>query len=528
MFIPRQWTYLISLIILGLALLSCEAQISTNDDSFDKYLQQSGTSSFSCLLRNATIVDGLKTPAYHGDLLINHDTVAFIGKVDTQLIWTDQIIDLQGHYLTPGFIDPHAHGDPLEDTFHNFLAMGVTTLLLGQDGRSPVNDPSYEDPENYFKIVSKLDLPLNIAFLSGHGSIRSKLVHGRKISDGEIAKMANEVSRSMQAGCFGMSTGLEYHPGIYATDQELLVLAREIGKRDGLIMSHMRSEDDEKLNESIQELMRQGAHCRVHISHLKSVYGRGSIRAEEVIATLKNAVGDGIRISADAYPYNASYTGIGIVFPNWAKTRTDFELAARTRNGELRRHLEAVVMRRNGPDATLFATGPFTGKTLAQVAEASQQHFVDVLMRLGPIGASGAYFVMDESLQSTFINHPDIMICTDGGPKMRHPRGYGTHAKILSRYVRDKGSIALEDAVFKMSHLPASTIGLEKRGSIQIGATADLISFDLKNVADLATFEDPFRLAVGIDLVFISGKLVKKGSKILDESQGKLVRKSYN
>jgi N-acyl-D-amino-acid deacylase len=280
-----------------------------------------------------------------------------------------------------------------------------------------------------------------------------------------------------------------------------------------MIMSHLRSEDDDVLDHSLEELIRQGKYTRVHVAHLKSVYGVGAQRAEEILSTFEEAQKNGIEITADMYPYAASYTGISIVFPPWAKTKEQFEYVKVSREAELRQYLYERIMARNGPGATLFGNPPFRGLTLEDVARKSETSFVDVLMQLGPQSISAAYFVMDQELQDRLFLAPYVMVSSDGSPTMHHPRGYGTFAKILRYYVFEKQLLTLPDAIHKMTGLSASTIKLYNRGLIKEGFYADINVIDTSNVRDLATFSEPHVLAQGFKYTIVNGKIARAESE---------------
>lgn len=495
------------------------------DERFEAVCRKYGYT-FDYAIVGGTLIDGSGGPARQADLLIRYDSIVYIGQVDTSQLRVT-VLQANGKAVTPGFVDVHAHGNPLEDDFDNFLSMGVTTVLLGQDGFSPVNSPAFSTPREFFDTLGKKDHLINLSFLAGHGSLRQRagLSDRRGLDSVETGTLVSLLDESLAAGCFGMSTGLEYLPGSLAESGELLALARKTGEYRTLVMSHLRSEDDQEMNASIGELLEQGRYCQVHISHLKVVFGKDRTRAQELLAMLDSARRQGIRVSADVYPYTASYTGIGIVFPPWAKTRMDFEKARISRNSELRDYLYRKIMARNGPEATLFATRPFTGQTLAEVAMESGQDFVDVLLKLGPQGASGAYFVMNEEIQEVFIVHPDIMIASDGGPALRHPRSSGTFAKIIEDYVAGRKLMSLETAIHKMSGLPARTLKLPLRGELREGFKADILIFDPMEVRNRASYEDPFRKATGFQTVMINGRLVRYHGETACDSCGSVIRR---
>jgi len=403
----------------------------------------------------------------------------------------------------------------------------VTTLCLGQDGRSPSNDRV----RYWAGRVGKKKLALNVLAFVGHGTVRAlaKVGMRREPSEKQIARMARIVAKEMDAGAFGLSTGLEYRPGIFASAQELAAIAKPVGERDGVIMSHLRSEDDDKIESAIDELVAQGraGGARVHVAHIKVVYGQGAERAERLLNHLDAARQQGVAITADIYPYNASYTTIGIVFPDFAKPPHSYKRVKRERRAELEEFLRTKVTRRGGPEATLFGTPPFRGETLAQVAAKKNKSFTDVLIDdVGPGGASAAYFVMDDALQARLLAAPQVMIGSDGGAISRHPRGHGTFAKVLRLYVRERQLLSLEAAIRKMTVLPAETLGLvaQKRGRLLTGWAADVVVFAPQTVAARATYAAPSRRAEGFDWVFVNGVPVRKNGEFTKARPGLVLR----
>ena len=514
------WIYYVCFACLG---LSCqEREVSHPSDPFADLLERQGD--FSILITNAIIVDGSGKDRFEGDVLVHGDSIAFVGQVDTSKISFGQLIDAKGRVLSPGFIDAHSHGNPLSTPdFHNFLAMGVTTISLGQDGSSPAT----KDLNVWMKDVDAKGIGPNLAMYIGHGTLRRLSGIGFDDSPDSLAisRMTELLDQALSAGCFGLTTGLEYTPGLYASEEELQAVAKKVGAYDRIIMSHVRNEDDDQLNASIGELLRQGKHCKVQVSHIKSVYGKGQERANALIQLLDSARKEGIRVSADIYPYSASFTTIGIVFPSWARPPNNFARVVRQQRGALEAYLRERIAKRNGPGATLFGTKPYAGKTLEQVADAKQKAFEDVLIDdITPSGASAAYFVMNEELQDRLMQDSLTMICSDGSPTSRHPRGHGTFARIIETHVIKKGLFSLETAVRKMSALTAETIGLDKRGMIRAGYKADLLIFDPASVKETATYENPFQLAEGFDYVMVNGQIAKSGTTFSRDRFGKVLR----
>jgi len=488
------------------------------------------------LVTNARIVDGTGSEARKGEVLIEDGRIAAVyfddpGTPDEQP-GDDQgrndlpqrhdhadrpdlfRIDVGGRVLAPGFIDAHAHGNPLSTPdFDNFLHMGVTTISLGQDGRSPEGGPVAA----WMDRVDNRGTGVHILHFIGHGTVRERAgaspVTG--LEPAVLQQMQQIIDDAMRDGSFGLSTGTEYSPGYHADAGELAAIARPVAEHGGLVMSHIRSEDDDLVEAAIEELIEQGRRsgAHVHVSHIKIVYGKGEARAEEVLAVLHRAREEGVEITADLYPYAASFTGIGIVFPDWAMPPNDFDSVRTHRRDDLREFLRERVMLRNGPESTLFGTAPWAGMTLAEVADSLDKPFEDVLIDdIPPGSASAAYFVMDEDVVRRLLLDPLVMVSSDGSPTMRHPRGYGSFAKIIRQYVMEEEVLSLEEAVRKMTGLTASTLGLDDpgqvavpRGLIREGFAGDLVVFDPASVHDRATFEEPHRLAEGMSWVFVDG-----------------------
>jgi len=486
---------------------------------------------YDIFIHGGRIVDGTGEPAYPADILIKDGTIVYIGEVNVQEIQAEKIIDAAGKVVAPGFIDAHAHGDPLSTPeFENFLAMGVTTITLGQDGSSP----GVEEISEWMQEVDEINPGVNIATFVGHGTVRrlAGVEYETDVTEDGLDKMAQLVGNAMQAGCFGLSTGLEYEPGSLAEMDELVAVAEPVGRYNGLVMSHMRSEDDAEIKDAIDELIMQGmqADCPVQVSHIKIVYANDAARAEDVIAKMERAREEGLQITADLYPYTASYTGIGIVFPDWAKPPHDYDEVIETRRDELAEYLRNRVALRNGPEATLFGTQPWSGMTLAEAAEELGKPFEDVLIDdIGLRGASAAYFVMNEDVMERFLIDPYVMICSDGSPTMRHPRGYGAFARIIRKYVNERELLTLEEAVHKMTGLTAATIGFNAldtpRGLLQPHYAADIVVFHPDNVRDTATYEEPHQLAEGFDYVIVNGVMAIDDGAFTRERSGRMIRK---
>lgn len=479
---------------------------------------------FDYWIRNGHVIDGSGSPGFVADVLVRADTIAYIGEIPIGSIQATDTIDASGKMVSPGFIDSHAHGDPFATPdFHNFLAMGVTTITLGQDGSSP----NTKDISRWMDSLDQQGIGPNLAMFAGHGTLRkmSGTGYSESPTPQQIEDMQALLTDQLEAGCFGISTGLEYTPGLYASQAELTALAKVTGQRGAVMMSHMRNEDDDQLLNSIDELLTLGKQCRVHISHIKSVYGKGSTRADEILSWLDSARQSGTTVTADLYPYSASYTGIGIVFPTWAKAPNEYSQVLRDRREELATYLRNRISLRNGPEATLIGTGAFRGKTLAAAAAILGKPFEEVLMDdIGPRGTSGAYFVMNDALQQRIAQDSMVMICSDGSPTGFHPRGHGTFAKIIQEYIQEKYLFSLEEGIRKMTAFPAQVIGIRKRGQLRSGYYADLLIFDPEQVKATATYPEPHQLAQGFEAVMVNGQIVKAADQFPAERYGRVLR----
>ncbi|WP_234567612.1 N-acyl-D-amino-acid deacylase family protein [Rhodohalobacter sp. 614A] len=477
---------------------------------------------FDLLITNAKIVDGTGSEAFSGNILIDDGIIQKVGAFDTDTIQAVQTIDANGRVVSSGFIDTHSHGNPIETPrFDNFLSMGVTTISLGQDG----NSPATENLSEWMDQVDSIGTGPNILHFMGHGTLRRLTNTPQQpiLADANLEAMVGLMNNAMQAGSFGLTTGLEYESGRYATMPELVALAESVANHNGLVMSHVRSEDDTEIEDSIRELIEQGkkSGANIQASHIKVVYANNPTRAEAVLQLMNEAREKGIQITADVYPYTASFTGIGIVFPHWV-TPANFNEVKESRRTELEEYLRNRIAMRNGPEATLFGTAPWAGMTLAEVADSLNKPFEDVLIDdIGPTGASAAYFVMNEEVMKRFLQDPHVMVSSDGSPTMRHPRGYGSFAKIIDNYVNTESVLTLEEAIHKMTGLPAEILGLSDSNQVEIprgllheGFAADLLIFTPQNINDTADFENPHQYAEGFDWVFVNGEpVIEEGER---------------
>lgn len=473
----------------------------------------------SLWIRGGKVVDGTGDPARPADVVVNDDRIVFVGEVAPDLK-AKATLDAAGMVVAPGFVDVHAHSDPLKNVDH-LLAMGVTTIVVGQDGSSEPGGVA-----SYLAKVAAANPRVNVATLVGHATVRSETGVGSKLkpSKDQLAEMAQAVAGAMEEGAFGLSTGLEYDPGGRASAAELAAIAKPVGDRGGIVMSHMRSEDDDRVEASIDELLAQckASGAKAHVAHLKLVLGHGAARAKTILAKLAEARADGLTVTADIYPYTASYTTIAILFPAFARPPNDYAKARVRKGKDLLEHLRKRVEARNGPGAMLFGTGRYANQTLEKVAKSEARPFENILADLGPTGAAAAYFVMDESVMKVFMADPFVMFGTDGSTSGPHPRGHGTFARIFHRYVGEV--LPLESAVRKASALAVESIGLGERGVLKEGALADVVVFDPEKFEDHATFAEPLLNATGMKHVVVGGVVEWRDGAAISGRGGRALR----
>jgi N-acyl-D-amino-acid deacylase len=482
--------------------------------------------SASTLIVHAVLVDGSGGARRPGAVRLRGDRVAEVG--DLRPAAGETVVDARGLVLAPGFIDTHSHGDRGLFEHRDALAavsQGITTIVAGQDGGSPW------PLSDFFARLQREPAAVNVAAYAGHGRIRHEVMGAdfrRAATAEELGRMRVLLDRELRAGALGLSTGLEYDPGIYSAPSEVIELARVAAAAGGRYISHVRSED-RHFWEAIDEIVTIGREAKlpVQVSHLKlamhSLWGQ----TDRLLRTLDEARARGIDVTADVYPYLYWQSTLTVLFPE-----RDFENRAAA---------EFAVREVSTPDGLLlgrFAPEPsYAGKTLAEVALRRGTDPPATLMDL--IREALAYEKKTgrddvESVIGTSMSEPDLErllawphadICTDGELDGRHPRGFGTFPRVLGRYVRERGVIPLEEAVRKMTSLAAHNVGLSGRGEIRPGAAADLVLFDPATVIDRATTRDPQALAVGIETVWVNGAVVYEQGAATARRPGRVLQR---
>jgi len=520
--------------LIVVALAACSPE-SDRHATLDSSAGPAPSGQYDWWIAGGTVVDGTGAPGRRADVLVRDGRIAYVGPLEgdeARAIEAMHRFDAEGLVVTPGFIDAHAHANPVDEpAFDNFLAMGVTTIVLGQDGGSP---PA-EDMAARLDAVDAAHTGVNVAYLLGHATVRREAGVEYDQPDREgLVRMAGLVTAGLHEGAFGLSTGLEYNPGSLAEMPELVAVAEPVAAVDGVVASHLRSENAGEVEGALDELLTQGRRsgARVHVSHIKIVLQDDTAAATALLARLAAARDSGLEVTADIYPYIASYTGLSILFPDWSLPPADYDSVAAARRNDLAAHLRRRVESRNGPEATLFGSGDYAGRTLAEVAAAQNRTYEDVLIDLGPEGASAAYFVMDEGVMKRLLADRHVAISSDGSPTMLHPRGHGAFARVIRRYVVDDSMLTIEEAVRKMSGLTASIFRLDDpavvevpRGRVREGWAADLLAFDPSEVEDRATFEQPHLVATGMRGVWVGGEAaLLDGEPVAGEGRGRALR----
>lgn len=504
---------------------------------------------FDLVLEGGTVIDGTGSAGMRADVGVHGGRIVEVGDLSARS--AVERVDVTGHAVAPGFIDAHTHsrGTIFEiPTADNFILQGVTTLVEGNDGSSPLDIGYWYD-----SLTAHGGTAPNFAMFVGHGSIRTEVLGraDRAPSADELARMRDLVEEAMADGALGLSTGLFYLPGSFATTEEAIELARVAGAHGGIYISHMRNEGD-RVFESIEETIRIGreAGIPVQMTHHKIGAWRNFGRAPESIAMMAEARAEGVDITFDQYPYTASSTSLSAIIPRWAQEgdRLPERLAdPATRTRIVADMVEWVEMRfASDPSKIQLVSCSFdeevegafpsdmAGITLADILTArgsgGEVATADLILEIDQAGGCGAIFhSFDEGDVQTLMQSDFGMIGSDGslvhfGRASPHPRGYGTFPRVLGHYARDLGVISVEEAVRRMTSAPADRLGFAERGRIEPGMIADLVVFDPATVIDRATFDDPHQYPVGIPHVFVAGEAVVSDGDVTGARPGVVLR----
>jgi N-acyl-D-amino-acid deacylase len=484
------------------------------------------------IIRNGKVIDGAGNSWFYADIAVKNGKILAIGKLTGYT--ADKEIDAKGLIVAPGFIDVHGHiesGIFDQPTADNYIHDGVTTVVTGNCGSSAGN------LQRFFYRIDSLHPSINIASLVGHNTVREQVMKrdNRLPTAAEQAKMDSLVEQAMKAGAVGLSTGLIYIPGAFANTAEVVSLAKAAGRYNGLYASHIRNEENkavEAINEAIQ--VGKEANVPVQISHFK-IGGKGNWGKSSItLALVEKARKDGWDVTIDQYPYTASSTNLGVRLPEWALAGGQDSVKARLHNEAVRARIKKEMLEQlyaykfknysYAVVANYGADSSYNGKSISDInkllgRKAKASYEAETIMDMVERGgAQMVYHSMNEEDVKYIMKYPFCMAGADAGVPipgkgMPHPRGYGTNARILGRYVREFNVITLEEAIRRMTSLAAQKFQLKDRGLLKEGMAADIVIFDEQAVSDKATFEQPHQYSVGFQYILVNGQLVIEQGK---------------
>ena len=520
------------------------------------------------VIRNGKIIDGAGNPWYHGDVAVSGGVITAVGEVRESAA---AVIDAQGMCVCPGFIDMHSHPDLTlfyKDVEDYKLRQGVTTEVGGNCGftASPLSEATGDDLQRYtafitppkgvtwdwrtfgeyLMAVEESRPATNLAPLVGQGTVRIAVMgfEERAPSSDEIRQMQELVREAMEAGAFGISTGLIYVPGAYAETEEIAAMAQVASRFGGFYATHMRNEGDH-LMESIQETLTIGreANLPVQISHHKATGSRNHGKVAQSLELIGEARRQGMDVTVDQYPYAAASTTLQAILPPWAQEGGVDRIVSRLQDPETRGVIESELLNENGEirtggvladilitSAKSEANQRFAGHTIGEISDVKNSSPVNTALNLlveDRCAVGMVIFSMDEEDVRTVMASPHTMIGSDGLFQLGnpHPRIYGTYPRVLGRYVREEGVLTLEEAVRKMTSFPAQRLGLHNKGTLRPGADADIVVFDPDTVVDRGTFRDPNQYPVGIEHVLVNGRVSVSEGRFTGETAGRVLRK---
>lgn len=525
------------------------------------------------LIKNGLLIDGTGTKGVKGDLLIENDVIAAMGNVTDQEV--ERIIDADRLAVAPGFVDTHSHSDLevlLNSDVEPKLRQGVTTEVLGQDGISMAPLPekyispwrknlagldgdsddicwNYQTTEGYLSLLQRKGIGPNEAYLVPHGNIRMEAMglDNRKPTPQELDKMCAIASREMEAGAFGLSTGLIYMPCAYADTDELIALCKVVAQYDGIFVVHQRSEADTILT-SMQEILDIGrqAGVKIHFSHFKVCGHKNRKFLPRMLELIEKGKQEGLRISFDQYPYVAGSTMLGVILPPWAHDGGTDKLLKRLEDHALRKKMIAD-MEHGLPGWDNFMD--FAGLEQIFVTSVKREKNTDLigknLLEVGRLRCKDPYeatfdllyqeenavgmvdFYGAEEDMICLLNREEQNVCTDGILAGKpHPRVFGSFPRVLGKYVREEKVLTLEAAVRKMTGRPATLFGFTGRGILKAGNFADIVIFNPETISDTGTYTNPVQHPVGIEYVLVNGDVVLHSGIYERKLTGRVLRRN--
>jgi N-acyl-D-aspartate/D-glutamate deacylase len=496
---------------------------------------------YDILIRGARLLDGTGNPWYYADVAVTEDRIAAVGRLEGAT--ARSVLDARGLYLAPGFIDVHTHAANGLTTAelssaHPLLAQGLTTVIVNPDGGGPV------DVARQRRALEEHGLGVNVAQLIPHNSIRRQVLgmEDRAPSADELQRMKALVRAGMEEGAFGLSTGLFSAPGNYAETEEVIELARVVAEYQGTYASHIRDESDYSVGvvAAVEEVISVAREAKLRglVTHIKALGPRVWGFSSALISRIERAREQGVEVFADQYPYTASATSlVAALVPRWAEVGGREQLLRRMRDPQVRPRLAAdmeenldrrggasrIQFRRYEPDPSI------EGRTLQQVAEQQSQGPIDAAITLITAGNPAIVsFNMHEDDVATLMRRPWVMTCTDGGlgpmgEGVPHPRTYGAFPHKIRSYVVDEQVISLAAAIRSMTGLPATVFRIRDRGFVRPGALADLVVFDLDQVRDRGTYQEPHQLSEGMVHILVNGVLAVQDGQFTDRTAGRVL-----
>jgi N-acyl-D-amino-acid deacylase len=510
---------------------------------FPLVVLQAQSPQYDLLIAGGKIYDGSGNPWYYGDLAIKGDSIAAIGKIDPHT--AARTLDARGMAVTPGFIDIHTHarrGIFLDPAAQNYIRQGVTSIFEGPDGSSPLPIAPFLEK------VAAARIGPNFGTFAGQGSIREQVMGlvNRPATADEIEKMRQVTRQAMLDGAFGVTTGLFYVPGNFTPTEEVVEIEKVAGAMGGMHHSHMRDEAA-KILDSVRETIRIGEEggLPTQITHHKVIGKQNWGMSKETLRLVEEARARDVDVTIDQYPYTASSTGTASLIPQWAQEGGQKALVERLDAPQQRTKIKEVIIERlqydrgaGDPANVVMASCGFdrtlAGKSLADITKMRGRPVnfdtaAETLMEIQHSGGcSAVYHAISEEDVERIMKYPFSMIGSDGevpqfGVGAPHPRSYGTFARVLGRYVRERHTLTLEDAIRKMSGLPSERLKLYDRGLLRPGMKADVVVFDAAKVTDTATFEKPHQYAVGFKAVLVNGKAIVEEDKVTAVRSGRVL-----
>ena len=525
--------------------------------------------SFDLIFANARVVDGTGAPWFRADVGVAGDHVAAVGNLSRAA--AKRRIDASRLVVAPGFIDmlgQSEYGVLVDNRAASKITQGITTEITGE-GRAiaPTNarmiadakdtwarygvTPNWTTLAGYWRAFERARPAINLGTFVGAGGVRDLVIgkDDRPAAAAELAAMEAAVAQAMEEGAFGLSTSLAYVPDRFASTEELVALAKVAARYGGTYITHQRDEGD-RLDTSLDEVFRIAREARIptQIHHLKTAGKRNWGRMPAVLRRIEQAREDGLDVSANQYPWAASSNNLDASLPMWVREGGREKLLARLADPAVRARLRPDFLKENpdwaeDPGARILITRVlhpdlkrYEGRTIAEIARAEGKDPLDTLIHLvvaDRANVGRVTFSMSEGDVKTALAHPLVSMCTDSGAKAEdgiysqeksHPRAWGSAPRILGRYVREEKILGLEEAIRKMTSLPASRMGLADRGILRPGMAADLVAFDPATVRERSTYADPLHYSEGIPYVCVNGELVVDRGRITDARPGRALK----